>query len=76
MSLEEEQRTRANGANPRARERSSSAAVFELADRISVLVYGKVLVSGSVAQIRGNAQVQAVYVGTEDISVTAMGETA
>ncbi|RCW68772.1 ABC transporter ATP-binding protein [Pseudorhodoferax soli] len=41
-------------------------AVFALADRISVLVYGKVLVSGSVEAIRGNPQVQAVYLGTED----------
>ncbi|MES2529465.1 MAG: ABC transporter ATP-binding protein [Pseudomonadota bacterium] len=41
-------------------------AVFELADRISVLVYGKVLVSGSVDEIRGNPQVQAVYLGTEE----------
>ncbi len=41
-------------------------AVFELADRISVLVYGKVLVSGSVDEIRGNPHVQAVYLGTED----------
>ncbi|CAN7511954.1 ABC transporter ATP-binding protein [Pseudorhodoferax sp. LjRoot39] len=41
-------------------------AVFALADRISVLVYGKVLVSGGVDAIRGNPQVQAVYLGTED----------
>ena len=44
-------------------------AVFELADRISVLVYGRVLVSGNVDEIRGNPQVQAVYLGTEDDSV-------
>jgi branched-chain amino acid transport system ATP-binding protein len=42
-------------------------AVFALADRISVLVYGKVLTSGSVDEIRGNPQVQAVYLGTEDV---------
>ncbi|KQP04336.1 ABC transporter ATP-binding protein [Pseudorhodoferax sp. Leaf265] len=41
-------------------------AVFALADRISVLVYGKVLVSGDVDAIRGNPQVQAVYLGTEE----------
>jgi branched-chain amino acid transport system ATP-binding protein len=40
-------------------------AVFALADRISVLVYGKVLVAGSVEQIRNDPQVQAVYLGTE-----------
>ena len=38
-------------------------AVFKLADRISVLVYGKVLVSGTVDEIRTNPQVQAVYLG-------------
>lgn len=43
-------------------------AVFALASRISVLVYGKVLVSGSVDEIRGNPQVQAVYLGTEEVS--------
>ncbi len=42
-------------------------AVFELADRISVLVYGRVLVAGSVDEIRGNPQVQAVYLGTEEV---------
>ncbi|WP_159911123.1 ABC transporter ATP-binding protein [Pantoea sp. 18069] len=40
-------------------------AVFQLADRISVLVYGKVLTSGSAAEIQADAQVQAVYLGTE-----------
>ncbi len=43
-------------------------AVFELADRISVLVYGRVLTSGTVAEIRGNPQVQAVYLGTEEVA--------
>ena len=46
-------------------------AVFALADRISVLVYGRVLVSGSVQEIRGNPQVQAVYLGTEDTMAEA-----
>ncbi len=41
-------------------------AVFALADRISVLVYGKVLVAGDAAAIKGHPQVQAVYLGTED----------
>jgi len=40
-------------------------AVFQLADRISVLVYGRVLTSGSAAEIRANPQVQAVYLGQE-----------
>jgi branched-chain amino acid transport system ATP-binding protein len=40
-------------------------AVFRLADRISVLVNGRVLVSGSVDEIRGNPLVQDVYLGKE-----------
>ncbi len=40
-------------------------AVFQLADRISVLVYGKVLATGTVEQIRSNPRVQEVYLGTE-----------
>jgi len=43
-------------------------AVFRLADRISVLVYGRVIASGSVAAIRANADVQAVYLGSEAMS--------
>ena len=39
-------------------------AVFALADRISVLVYGRVLMTGGVDDVRGNPQVQAVYLGT------------
>jgi branched-chain amino acid transport system ATP-binding protein len=37
--------------------------VFGLADRISVLVYGKVLASGAPAEIRGNPAVQEAYLG-------------
>ena len=40
-------------------------AVFQLADRISVLVYGKELTSGDAAHVKGHAEVQAVYLGTE-----------
>ncbi|MBK8183511.1 MAG: ABC transporter ATP-binding protein [Candidatus Competibacteraceae bacterium] len=40
-------------------------AVFQLADRISVLDYGRVLASGDVASIRDHPEVQAVYLGTE-----------
>ena len=40
-------------------------AVFQLADRISVLVYGKVLTSGDAAHVKAHAEVQAVYLGTE-----------
>ncbi|MHB1373226.1 MAG: ABC transporter ATP-binding protein [Thauera sp.] len=40
-------------------------AVFQLADRISVLVYGKVLTSGDAAHVKGHPEVQSVYLGTE-----------
>ena len=40
-------------------------AVFRLADRISVLVYGKVLTCGSAQDIKADPQVQAVYLGSE-----------
>ena len=46
-------------------------AVFALADRISVLVYGRVLVTGNADAIRGNPQVQAVYLGTEETAEVA-----
>ena len=42
-------------------------AVFRLADRISVLVYGRVLTSGTHDAMRNNAEVQAVYLGTETL---------
>jgi branched-chain amino acid transport system ATP-binding protein len=38
--------------------------VFDLADRISVLVYGKVLASGTPQEIRANRAVQEAYLGT------------
>ena len=39
--------------------------VFALADRISALVYGKVIATGTVAEIRKNADVQEAYLGDE-----------
>lgn len=39
-------------------------AVFRLADRVSVLVYGRVLATGSAEAIRHNREVQDVYLGT------------
>ena len=38
-------------------------AVFALADRISVLVYGRVVASGTVDEIRNNADVRTAYLG-------------
>ena len=38
-------------------------AVFALADRISVLVYGKVIATGSPQDIRSNSEVQRAYLG-------------
>lgn len=38
-------------------------AVFALADRISVLVYGRVVASGTVAEIRSNPMVREAYLG-------------
>ncbi|MBX3531331.1 MAG: ABC transporter ATP-binding protein [Rhizobiaceae bacterium] len=40
-------------------------AVFALADRISVLVYGKVIATGSVDDIRSNPDVRRAYLGDE-----------
>ncbi|MBN9078265.1 MAG: ABC transporter ATP-binding protein [Rhizobiales bacterium 65-79] len=39
--------------------------VFDLADRISVLVYGQVIASDTPERIKANAEVQLAYLGTE-----------
>jgi len=40
-------------------------AVFALADRISVLVYGRVIASGAPQEVRSNPLVVAAYLGDE-----------
>jgi branched-chain amino acid transport system ATP-binding protein len=42
-------------------------AVFALADRISVLVYGRIMFTGTADEIREHPEVRAVYLGEESI---------
>jgi branched-chain amino acid transport system ATP-binding protein len=40
-------------------------AVFSLADRVSVLVYGRIIATGTPSAIRANAEVRTAYLGEE-----------
>jgi branched-chain amino acid transport system ATP-binding protein len=40
-------------------------AVFTLADRVSVLVYGRIIASGTPQEVRANAEVRRAYLGEE-----------
>src|ERR1700688_5206308 len=44
-------------------------AVFALADRISVLVYGRVIASGTPSEIRQNEEVKRAYLGDQHVVV-------
>ena len=46
-------------------------AVFALADRLTVMVNGAVLASGTPEAIRANADVQRAYLGADSTLVTA-----
>ena len=40
-------------------------AVFALADRITVLVYGETILTGTVEEVRSNEKVRSAYLGEE-----------
>ena len=45
--------------------------VFSIADRVTVLVYGRAIATGTPAEIRGNAEVRAAYLGEDEVAEDA-----
>jgi branched-chain amino acid transport system ATP-binding protein len=43
-------------------------AVFALADRITVLVYGRIIATDMPAAIRANAEVRGAYLGEQELA--------
>ena len=41
--------------------------VFDLCDKMSVLVYGEILTTGTPAEVRANREVQVAYLGEEAV---------
>ena len=69
---EPQPRPRRGGADPAVTEGKTlvivehdMSVVFDLADRISVLVYGQVIATGTPEEIRANRAVQEAYLGEE-----------
>jgi branched-chain amino acid transport system ATP-binding protein len=48
-------------------------AVFSLADRISVLDYGRLLITGTPDEVRANAEVLSAYLGDDDVPEAQVG---
>jgi branched-chain amino acid transport system ATP-binding protein len=48
-------------------------AVFSLADRISVLDYGHLLMTGTPDEVRGNEQVLSAYLGDDGMPTSTQG---
>jgi branched-chain amino acid transport system ATP-binding protein len=45
--------------------------VFSLADRVTVLVYGRAIATGSPDEIRNNSEVRAAYLGEDEVQTDA-----